>query len=136
MPIDPSIRDAVERRQQQQMSYPTVEKLKKLLQISIEFESVMENIRLGVSKSLPIPVRQVFDHLDWLKRGFLTSSEFRRYFDDYPDEADQMRYGGQTALQVQMEGLIRRFNKDKLNGRVSLPEFMEELTPKLQKKEY
>jgi hypothetical protein len=30
-----------------------------------------------------------------------------------------------------MEGLIRRFNKDKLNGRVSLPEFLEELTPKL-----
>jgi len=40
-------------------------------------------------------------------------------------------HGGEKALQLQMEGLIRRFNKDKLNGRVSLPEFMEELTPKL-----
>jgi hypothetical protein len=32
-----------------------------------------------------------------------------------------------------MEGMIRRFNKDKLNGRVSLPEFIDELTPKTQK---
>jgi hypothetical protein len=28
-----------------------------------------------------------------------------------------------------MEALIRRFNKDKQNGRISLPEFLDELTP-------
>lgn len=37
---------------------------------------------------------------------------------------------------VDLECLIRRFNKDKLNGRVSLPEFIEELTPKNPKKAY
>lgn len=99
--------------------------------LALELEGTIETIRQKVSMSLPIPLRQVFDHLDWLKRGFLTSSEFRRYFDDYLDEASQMMHGGEKALQIQMEGLIRRFNKDKLNGRVSLPEFMEELTPKL-----
>lgn len=99
--------------------------------LALELEGKIETIRQKVSMSLPIPLRQVFDHLDWLKRGFLTSSEFRRYFDDYLDEASQMMHGGEKALQMQMEGLIRRFNKDKLNGRVSLPEFMEELTPKL-----
>lgn len=99
--------------------------------MALEFEANMENIRQSIHRSVPISLRQIFDHLDWIKRGFLTSSEFRRYFDDYPDETEQMRHGGERAFQVQMEGLIRRFNKDKLNGRVSLPEFMEELTPKI-----
>jgi polyhydroxyalkanoate synthesis regulator phasin len=112
------------------MSHTTIEKLKRVLMIAIEYEATMENIRQTVQKSIPINLRTVFDALDWLKRGYLTSSEFRRYFDDYPDEAEQMRHGGPQALQAQMEGLIRRFNKDKLNGRVSLPEFMDELTPK------
>lgn len=31
---------------------------------------------------------------------------------------------------VELECMIRRFNKDKLNGRISLPEFLDELTPK------
>ena len=31
---------------------------------------------------------------------------------------------------VEMEALLRRFNKDKLNGRVSMIEFIEELTCK------
>tara|TARA_B110000285_G_scaffold207097_1_gene246188 strand:+ start:455 stop:619 length:165 start_codon:yes stop_codon:yes gene_type:complete len=32
---------------------------------------------------------------------------------------------------VEMEALVRRFNKDKQNGRISLPEWVEELTPKI-----
>jgi Ca2+-binding EF-hand superfamily protein len=118
------------------MSCETFDKFTRVLMIAVEFESTMEGIRQTVQKSMPISLRQVFDHLDWLKRGFLTSSEFRRYFDGYPDETDMMRHGGERAVQVQMEGLIRRFNKDKLNGRVSLPEFMEELTPKLPQKQF
>jgi len=31
-----------------------------------------------------------------------------------------------------MEGLFRRFNKDKQNGRISLPEWLDELKPKLK----
>ena len=37
---------------------------------------------------------------------------------------------------VEMEGMIRRFNKDKLNGRVALPEFLDELTPKCSEKNF
>ena len=29
----------------------------------------------------------------------------------------------------EMEALMRRFNKDKLNGRISLPDWADELTP-------
>jgi hypothetical protein len=37
---------------------------------------------------------------------------------------------------IEMEAMIRRFNKDKLNGRISLPEFLEELSPKAPEKAY
>lgn len=80
------------------MCRETVEKLRRVLTIAVEFESTMEGIRQTVQKSMPISLRQVFDHLDWLKRGFLTSSEFRRYFDGYPDETDIMRHGGERAF--------------------------------------
>ena len=116
------------------MSRETHDQVRRVTMLALEQEATVENIRQKVSMSLPIPLRSVFDQLDWLKRGFLTSSEFRRYFDDYLDEPTQMMHGGEKALQLQMEGLIRRFNKDKLNGRVSLPEFLDELTPKLGQK--
>jgi hypothetical protein len=29
-----------------------------------------------------------------------------------------------------MEAFFRRINKDKLNGKISLPEFIDEITPK------
>ena len=52
---------------------------------------MVENMRQTVEKSLPVSLRQVFDDLDWVKRGFLTNSEFRRYFDGYPDETADLR---------------------------------------------
>jgi hypothetical protein len=68
--------------------------------------------------------------LDWLQRGFLTVAEIRRYFDNYPDETQTYRKGGDLSFNLEIEGLIRRFNKDKLNGRITLTEFLEELTPR------
>ena len=87
---------------------------------------------------MPSTLRAVFDQLDWLKRGFLTSSEFRRYFTGYPDETTELREQatGNTSAQIEMEGLLRRFNKDKLNGRVSLPELLDGLTPKMPEKQF
>lgn len=32
---------------------------------------------------------------------------------------------------IEMEGMVRRFNKDKLSGKVSMTDWIEELTPKL-----
>ena len=40
---------------------------------------------------MPMSLRAIFDELDWLKRGFLTSSEFRRYFEGYLDETALLR---------------------------------------------
>lgn len=58
-------------------------------------------------------------------------AEIRRYFDCYPDETTTYRNGGDLAFNLEIEGLIRRFNKDKMNGRITLTEFLDELTPKI-----
>ena len=36
----------------------------------------------------------------------------------------------EAVRRTDIDSLIRRFNKDKANGRVSLPEFLDELVPK------
>ena len=72
-----------------------------------------------------LSLRGLFDRLDWLSRGFLTATELRRYFDNYyPTETEAFRKG-ERSQSVYLEALVRRFNKDKLNGRISLPEFLD-----------
>ncbi len=76
-------------------------------------------------------IRKAFDAIDWLGRGFITINEFKRAFDN---EGLQAGSAGKRGMgirdEVELEGVIRRFNKDKVNGRVSLTEFIDELTPK------
>ena len=82
-------------------------------------------------------IRNAFDALDWLGRGFLTANEFRRAFEQQASLSNSFAAGGFLRQDsVEMEGMIRRFNKDKMNGRVSLPEFMDEFTPKCADKNY
>lgn len=139
MSIDPTLREELERRtSNEEMSPETRHMLKTVFRHAIDAECMVESIRQTVEKSMPVSLRTIFDQLDWLKRGFLTSSEFRRYFTGYPDETASLRdkATGNVAQQIEMEGLLRRFNKDKLNGRVSLPEFMDGLTPKCSEKQF
>ena len=139
MPIEPTLREELERRASvEAMSSETEMMLKTVLRHAIDAECMVESIRQTVEKNMPSSLRAVFDQLDWLKRGFLTSSEFRRYFTGYPDETTELREQatGNTSAQIEMEGLLRRFNKDKLNGRVSLPEFLDGLTPKMPEKQF
>jgi hypothetical protein len=94
---------------------------------AINSEIMTEEIRSKLAEE-GFSLRGLFDKLDWLQRGYLTGSELRRYFDNYPGETEAYRKGCSPI--TCLEGLIRRFNKDKLNGRISLPEFLDELTPK------
>lgn len=76
--------------------------------------------------------------MDWLGRGFLTTNEFKRAFEKHTNITSPS-YSVSSYLKpdsTEMEGMIRRFNKDKLNGRISLPEFLDELSPKCQEKSY
>jgi hypothetical protein len=90
LPLQPIVRDEVERRtsQRDEFSPETKQKLKTLLRHLISAEMTVESIRHNIHKNAPVPMRQIFDQLDWLKRGFLTCSEIRRYFDGYPTETD------------------------------------------------
>ena len=102
--------------------------IKRVLARAVNSEVMAEDIRKKVEQG-GFSLRGLFDKLDWLQRGYLTAAEIRRYFDNYPGETEAFRKG--TTTQQHLEGLIRRFNKDKLNGRLSLPEFLDELTPKM-----
>jgi len=85
-----------------------------LLSNVITSEAIVEDIRVKVQKT-GFSLRSVFDQLDCLSRGYLTSNEFKRCFNN--NEQD-------------WNCLIKRFNKDKLNDRITLPEFLSEMTPK------
>ena len=55
-----------------------------------------------------------------LRRGSLTFREIDNF----------MRAAGEDIFnREQIEALIRRFNKEKMTGVISLPEFLAELTP-------
>ena len=143
LPVEPVTRDDLERRKSNGYAAGISSETRMLLQQTlrnvIDAENMVESMRQQVSKTIPINLRQVFDSLDWLKRGFLTSSEFRRYFEGYPDETTELRDQATKSgskLSLEIEAMLRRFNKDKLNGRVSLPEFMDALTPKCPERQF
>ena len=101
---------------------------------------MIESLRQRIGREQTVNLRKAFDALDWMGRGFLTSSEFKRAFDWQQNISSSISsysvspYIRQDA--TEMEGMIRRFNKDKLNGRISLPEFLDELSAKCKEKPY
>ena len=64
----------------------------------------------------------MFDRIDVMRRGSLQYTEIQNLMTKDPEN---------QFTKVEIESLIRRFNKDKMNGVISLPEFLSELTPKL-----
>lgn len=123
-PLRSNLRAAIENRPVQAMSNQTVQKVKSVLSKHIDTERMCAQIRAQVSSQMP-RLRDVFDDLDWNQRGYLTGTEIRRHFAGHPDETQA--YRGATTNAVEL--MIRRFNKDKFTGRVSLTEWLEELTP-------
>jgi hypothetical protein len=75
----------------------------------------------------------MFEEIDWLNRGFITKIDIKRIIDQFSQyvsaiTADQRSHPDS----IEMEALVKRFNKDKATGRISLPEWIEELSPKLR----
>ncbi len=67
-------------------------------------------------------------------------NEFKRSFERISERLKSPSLHHEIVVRIEdsleMEGMIRRFNKDKLNGRISLVEFLDELTPKSNDKKY
>lgn len=141
MPINAPLRDEIERRRAVfDISPPTLELLRKTFRKLIDTESMIEAIRQRLSRQRSLQLRQAFDSLDWLGRGFITDNEFKRAFENISERLGSAQLHHEIVVRVkdsiEMEAMIRRFNKDKLNGRISLPEFLEELTAKAPEKAY
>lgn len=133
LPVDIRYRDDVEQRQQAyEMSLQTKDSFKRVLRRSIDMEIQVEALRVKVWSSLAqlAPLKTIFDQIDSMQRGFITKSDLKRLIDKYSQHVSSV-----TSLQrshpdsVEMEAFVRRFNKDKQNGRISLQEWLEELTP-------
>jgi Ca2+-binding EF-hand superfamily protein len=142
LPMDSILRDDLERRKASfDLGYETRELLRRMFRKLIDAESMIENIRQRIKKEPIVSLRKAFDALDWLGRGFLTSNEFKKAFDwQYSEVGSTIStFSPGSSIRkesIELEGLIRRFNRDKLNGRVTLSEFIEELTPKSHQKIY
>lgn len=67
--------------------------------------------------------------MDWLSRGYVTVAEFIQAIDNLADP-------GLVKTKSDIESLTKRFNKDKIHGRVTLKEFIDEVTPKIPSKPY
>lgn len=135
MPMDSILRDDLERRKAVwELGFETKEILRRAFRKLIDAEAIFESIRQRIARERSVSLRKAFDGLDWLGRGFLTSNEFKKGFDEVGSRQTlasvQSSIIGLKHGVVEIEGMIRRFNKDKLNGRVSLQEFLEELSPK------
>ena len=93
----------------------------------------MERIRVLMNRTLTVSLRKAFENIDWINRGYIQKNDIKRLIDTYADHlnptiANQRSHPGS----IEMEALVRRFNKDKQNGKLALPEWVEELTPKLR----
>lgn len=78
------------------------------------------------------PLRHIFDKLDWLNRGFVTKADIKRVIDQFHELVNSPAFLERAHPDsLEMEAMMRRFNKDKQNGKLSMTEFIEELSPKL-----
>lgn len=76
------------------------------------------------------PLKAVFDQIDSTDRGFITKIDIKGTVDKYSRHVSSvMSMQRSHPDSVEMEAFVRRFNKDKQNGRISLQEWLEELTP-------
>lgn len=64
-----------------------------------------------------------------MNRGFITKSDVKRLIDRYRDQVSVVCANERSFPDsIEMEAMFRRFNKDKSNGKISLPEWIEQLT--------
>ena len=140
LPLDPIMRDDLERRKAVistfEMSFDTKELLRRVFRKIVDSECIAEMIRQRIDKEVlknEVSLRKAFDVIDWNGRGIITANDFKRVL-DLPNQGKGYEHKkgiyGVSEIEIEIEGLLRRFNKDKLNGRVSLAEFIDELNPK------
>lgn len=61
-----------------------------------------------------ISLRQTFENIDWLNRGFINKGDIKRLIDTYSQHISSTTANVRSHPDsLEMEALVRRFNKDK-----------------------
>jgi len=91
----------------------------------------MENIRNRLKVTLRMTLRTAFENIDASGRGYINKTDVRRLVKLYSDSLSEatVEYRSQPES-LEMEAFFRRFNHDKQNGIITLPEWIDQLTPK------
>ena len=131
LPGQAKARSELSARKPGPVSDQTYSMFKAMLRAVLNAEAMCENLRQKLQTGVSATLRELFDRLDCSTRGFLTQIELQTFFSAFPTIQ-----GTNQERTTMMDAFIRRFNKDKLNGRISLPEFLDELTPKQENKQY
>lgn len=84
LPIDVQQRYELEQRRVVELDDEIKHKIRRIILSIVDAENAVESIRQTLKRDLEVPLRDVFNSLDWLQRGFLTSGEFTRFFEKYP----------------------------------------------------
>ena len=126
------------------MTVETLEYFRRTLRRALDTEMLVEKIRqehsmreqqtlmaagINTSPAGQWSKRKAFDQMDWLAKGFVQTNEVQMAIDQIADPHLRRDKNDTDAL-------IRRFNKDRGHGKISLKEFIDELTPKVPTKSY
>ena len=132
LPIENELRESAENRHSTYaMENETRTMILKIIRRCVDNEVQIEMIRQKLQRHLPLPLRNIFMEIDWKNQGFITKQEIRRMIEHNKEYISPITLGNRSHPDsIEMEALIRRFNKDKQNGKISLTEWVEELTPK------
>ena len=71
------------------------------------------------------PLKEIFGEIDKMSNGQITKNDIFRFIEKYGDVVSEATTQRAHPDSIEMESFTRRFNGDKHNGRISLPEFVE-----------
>lgn len=91
-----------------------------------ELQTIQNN---GLTTSAMWSRRKAFEQIDWLARGYITGSEVMQALESLGDHT-------QAIAKNDVESIVKRFNKNRTNGKISLKEFIDEVTPKVPSKSF
>ena len=126
------------------MTVETLEYFRRVMRRALDNECMIERLRqehsmresqtlisigINTSPAGSWSKRRAFDQMDWLSKTFITATEIQMALDQL---ADPMLKRDKNDT----EALVKRFNKNNINGRITLKEFIDELTTKVPTKSY
>jgi len=91
----------------------------------IDNEVRMENIRNRLKITLRMTLRAAFENIDASGRGYINKTDIRRLITIYSDSLSEATVSQRSQPEsLEMEAFCRRFNFDKHNGIITLPEWI------------